>query len=152
MHFKLLIYERTEKPDGHLLFTSILLSFPPFPPFPPFTDRTTLGRCDLLTSGGGGVTGLEVRGDVARAIHVAAAVAGTAAVGMGLIDSSLGAQELGLVLGIDTGVGAVIVEVAEENMKGGSKDGTSQRSEGGRREAHMKYVRVSAMLNVKFHV
>lgn len=130
---KLLIYERTEQPDGHLLFTSILLPFLLFPP------RTPLGRCYLLTSGGGsrrggGVTGLEIGGDFVVAgvvVHVAA-VTGTAVVDMGLIDSRPSAHELGLVLGINTGVGAIIIEVAEEDVQSGSKDGTSERSEGGR--------------------
>ena len=49
---------------------------------------------------------------------------------MGLTDSRPSAHELGLVLGINTGVGAIIIEVAKEDVQCGSKDGTSERSEG----------------------
>lgn len=105
---------------------------PSHPHFSP--NRETTCHCYLLigigggSGSGGGVTGGLVVG-VVIVVDIAA-VAGTSVgvVDMGLIDSRLGAHELGLVLSIDTGVGAVVVEVSEEDVEGSSKDGTSERS------------------------
>lgn len=73
-----------------------------------------------------GVASVGMEVGVASVVHIAAA--GTVVVGMGLINSRLSAHVLGMVLGIDTGVGTVIVEIAEEDVEGSGKDGTSERS------------------------